>query len=81
MPHRGMTGSVAIVITLSLFALITFPPLGLVVGFVGGLVLLAKWTNRRERIRSEQAHRARMDQFYFEQSWQNRDYTNPGWRP
>lgn len=82
----GLTGGPIIGIAISLFAIITFPPLGLLVGAIVGLTLFTKFMNRRDRKRGDRKHRAKMDDWYQKQEdarreeyYAQRTFVNPGW--
>lgn len=62
------------------FTTAIFPPLGIFVAFIAGLVLAVKALNRRERRKLDRLHAARMRQFYVRAADQQAPITNPGWR-
>lgn len=78
----GVTGGIAIGAGVTLFALITFPPMGIIVGLVFAGIVFARWDEHRHQARKRAAHQQRIQTFYergdqrvIDQSW-----SNPGWR-
>lgn len=76
----GVGGGTFLLGAIAVFAAIAFPPLAFLLILAAGLLALRKWSRRRQARRGARAHRAKMDQFYFEQEWRDHQFTNPGWR-
>lgn len=78
----GVTGGIAIASGVTLFALITFPPLGIVVGLISGAIILDKLAQRRRRRQMEMIDSIAIQGFYekVDQREMTNQWTNPGWR-
>lgn len=76
----GVSGGMLLTGAVVIFTIAIFPPLGVFVGIIVALVLLTKWLNRSQRVRSERSHRAKMDDWYRQQAANQRTFVNPGWR-
>jgi flagellar biosynthesis component FlhA len=76
----GVSGGMLLIGAVVVFTIAIFPPLGVFVGIIVGLVLLVKWANRRELRVRDRRHRAKMDDWYRQQAANARTFVNPGWR-
>lgn len=78
----GLSGGWTIGIVLTLFAVITFPPLGVFVLIALGVFGVRKLANAERRRRARREHAARMEGFYgrCDEQRTTAEWSNPGWR-
>lgn len=78
-----MKPAIFVLIVVTCFASITFPPLGIPVGFVAVAFLAARALERRRARQAEAAERERLNRFYWWKGLERQDNaaptTNPGW--
>lgn len=81
--RNGATVGGSVLAVIVIFATCIFPPVGILVAIVFGIIGICKLSIRSQSRRAAAEHQVRIRQFYdrCDQQQVSATWTNPGWRP